>query len=170
MAWCDNCSQLKDSINSGSRDGGGTEVVRGGVWSVFSLLLPSLLLKSYLKFLWAAGMARMICLLSRASCHRAAGEQQPKDHRQTATWIWVKDETVMFESQPEEAARAVQMFPLSFWQRQHQEGKSRGDRRLPGSRGQRAELLPSRELHKSPLWPLPVFNILWVTMILEALP
>lgn len=66
-------------------------------------------------------------------------EQQLKAHRQTAPWIWVKDEIVVFESQPEESARAVQMFPLSVWQRQHQEGKSGGDRRLPESRGQRAK-------------------------------
>lgn len=127
---------------------------RGGDgWGLicFPPLLPSSLLKSYLEFLWAAGMDRddlpFVQGLSPQSCRG----RQPKAHRQTATWIWVKDEIVVFESQPEEAARAVQMFPLSFWQRQHQEGKSRGGRRLPGNRGQRAELLPSRESSRSPL-------------------
>lgn len=54
-------------------------------------------------------------------------EQQPKAQRQMANWIWAKDEIVVFESQPGEAARAAQMFPFSFWQRRHQEGK--GQRR-----------------------------------------
>lgn len=141
-----------------------------GVLSVFSLLLPSFLFESYLEFLCAAGMDQddlpFIQGLSPQSCR----EQQPKAHRQTATWIWVKDEIVMFESQPEEAARAVQMFSLSFWQRQHQEGKNLEEAGgCLGVEGKR-QLLPSRELHKGPLWLLLVYNILWVTMILGALP
>lgn len=111
----------------------------------------------------------MICLSSRVSRHRAAwNSKQPKAQRQMATWIWFKDRIVKFESQPQEAARTAQMFPLSFWQRQQEEGKSRGDRKLPESRGERAELLPSRGLHKG-LLSLPLaYNMPMESVILGS--
>lgn len=146
-----NWSQLKDSIRGGSRGWG----------SVSCVPLLFFLHKNCLEFLWVVGLGRDDLPFIQGLLPQNCWEQQPKAQRQMATWIWVKDEIVMFESQPGEAARAAQMFPLSSWQRRHQEGKGRGDRRLPGSTGERAEQLPSRGLYRrsplaTPAWNMPV--------------
>lgn len=57
-------------------------MVRGGVWSVFLLLLPSLLSKSYLEFLQAAGMGRDDLPFIQGLSPQSCWEQQPKAHRQ----------------------------------------------------------------------------------------
>jgi hypothetical protein len=75
-----------------------------------------------------------------------------------------RDGITVFESQPGEAARAAQMFPLSVWQRPCQEDNSREERSLPessGSEGEAAALTqwPSR-FHMVPLAnPRPTYDV-----------
>lgn len=146
-------------------------MVRGGVWSVFLLLLPSLLLKSYLEFLWAVGTGRDNLPFIQASCHRAAGNSSPRhtDKRQPGCGSRMKLSclNLSLKRQPE-LFRCSHSASGRDSTREVRVEETRGCLGAEG-KGQSC-CLPSRELQKAPFWSLPVYNILWVTVILGALP
>lgn len=133
-----------------------------------SCSFPSSSLRATLSSCGLLEQAGMICFLSRASCHRAAGNSSSRhtDKRQPGCGSRMKLSclNVSLKRQPElfRCSHSASGTDSTREVRVEETGE------LPGSRGQRAELLPA--LKRAPFWSLPVYNILWVTVILKALP
>lgn len=144
----------------------------GEVWSVSPCsFLPS----SSGATLSSCGLlewARTICLLSRASFHRAAGNSSSrhtdKRHPGSGSRMKLSCLNLSLKSQPE-LFRCFHSASGRGSTRKVRVEETGGCLRAEG-RGQRVELLPSRELHKAPRprpWLLQVYNILWVTVSWE---
>lgn len=149
-------------------------MVGGEVWSVSPCsFLPS----STGPTLSSCGLlewARMICLLSRASFHRAAGNSSSrhtdKRHPGSGSRMKLSCLNLSLKSQPE-LFRCFHSASGRGSTRKVRVEETGGCLRAEG-RGQRVELLPSRELHKAPLPPLATPGLQYPVghCVLGALP